>query len=270
MARADAYTKRQIQFIRTRYSKMSVQELAAAFNEKYGTDKTASAIKTACTNRGYKSGRPKGNPKGSLRIFTKEQARYIEEKYKEMTEAEVTASLNKEFGTGYRQSQIAAFINNHKILSGRTGFFEKGHQPFNKGTKGFMKSNSGTFVKGHIPGNQKPLWSERIDSKDGFIQIKVPERDPHTGFPTRYKHKHVWIWEQANGLIPENHVVAFKDGNKLNCSLDNLMLITRAELLYLNQYNYHDIPAELRDSFLVMAKLECKTFKLIRKMQAET
>ena len=121
-----------------------------------------------------------------------------------------------------------------------------------------MKPNSGNFKPGDVPPNRRPLWSERIDSKDGFILIKVPERNPHTGFPTRYKHKHVWVWEQANGPVPEGHAVVFRDSDKLNCSIENLILLSRAELLSLNLHGYREMPTELKPIVLTMARIEAK------------
>jgi hypothetical protein len=35
------------------------------------------------------------------------------------------------------------------------------------------------------------------------------------------------IWKKANGEIPPKHIVIFKDGNTLNCELDNLELISK-------------------------------------------
>ena len=43
------------------------------------------------------------------------------------------------------------------------------------------------------------------------------------------KQKHRVVWEQANGPVPPNHCIKFKDGDRTNCSLDNLYLVTRAE-----------------------------------------
>ena len=121
-------------------------------------------------------------------------------------------------------------------------------------------ANIGSFKKGHVPANRKPLGTERIDVKDGFIQIKIAEKDPYTGLPTRYKNKHVWLWEQQHGPVPPGMVVAFTDGNKQNCKLSNLMLITRAELLRLNQRGYKDMPDDLKPSVLALTKLEVKVF----------
>lgn len=40
-------------------------------------------------------------------------------------------------------------------------------------------------------------------------------------------HRH--LWEQENGPIPAGHNLIFRDGNTMNCALDNLELISRAE-----------------------------------------
>jgi len=58
--------------------------------------------------------------------------------------------------------------------------------------------------------------------------------------------------------VPKGHVVAFVDGNPKNCALDNLMLLTRTELLYLNQYGYKEQPDELKPSVLALVRLAAK------------
>ena len=42
------------------------------------------------------------------------------------------------------------------------------------------------------------------------------------------------IWELYNGPIPVGMVIVHKDGNRYNDNIDNLMCITRAELIKLN------------------------------------
>lgn len=131
-----------------------------------------------------------------------------------------------------------------------------------------MKPNSGNFQKGHVPANRKPIGSERI-SRDGFIEIKVAEKNPYTGFPTRYKHKHVHVWEQRNGPVPDGMVVAFKDSDPTNCNINNLMLLSRAELLKLNQHGYKKMPVELKPSILAVSKLQVKAMAKEREMNSK-
>jgi hypothetical protein len=94
--------------------------------------------------------------------------------------------------------------------------------------------------------------------------MKVPERNPYTGFPTRYKAKHVWIWEQANGPVPEGHVVAFRDSDRMNICLENLMLVPRAELLDMNRMKYRESHPDIKPSIRALAKLNTKVREVRR------
>ena len=41
--------------------------------------------------------------------------------------------------------------------------------------------------------------------------------------------KHRWVWEQAHGKIPKGYIIAFRDGNKQNCALENLQMMSLYE-----------------------------------------
>lgn len=192
--------------------------------------------------------------------YTSDQLLFLKDGFKEMQVPELTVAFNVRFGLMKNENQIRSTLKNHRFRSGRTGQFKKGQSGWNAGTKGLVKPNSGNFEKGSIPANIKQLGHERIDKKDGFILIKVAEPNPYTRAATRYRHKHVWLWEQAHGPVPKGKVVAFIDGDKLNCITDNLMLITRAELMHLNRLKYSETPDELKPTVLALAKVEVKTF----------
>ncbi len=188
--------------------------------------------------------------------YNSQHLEFLRNGYKTMNTHDLTKAFNAQFALNKTEYAIKSTLKNHKIRSGRTGRFEPGRKPWNTGIKGAIKPNSGNFKKGHKPPNRRPLGSERICPKDGFILIKVAETDPHTGFKTRYKHKHRHVWENVHGPIPKNMVVAFKDGDKTNCDPENLMLISRAELLILNQHGYRKMPDELKPSVLAVTKLQ--------------
>lgn len=187
--------------------------------------------------------------------FTDEMIDYLRKEYPLRIVTDILPLFNTRFGTDFTKDQLLHCIKNKNIKSGRDTRFPKGNVPWCQGRKGYMGANRTSFKKGNIPHNTAQLWDERID-KDGYIRINVPERNPHTGFPSHFKHKHVWLWEQANGPIPKGSCVIFKDGNKLNCILENLMLVTRRELLSLNLHKYSEQPAELQPSILALAKLD--------------
>lgn len=255
MKRGENYTAEQLDFLRAGYAEMAIRDLCPAFNVRFGTGKTCGQLRSALKNHGITCGRKPGERKVPCRLYTPEQVRFLRENYRGRSIAELTALHNTRFGENKTQRQIKTFVHNRGIVSGRTGRFSKGLTPWNKGKKGYMGANATSFKKGNLPHNHQPLWSERI-GKDGYIEMSVPERNPYTGFPTRYKHKHVWLWEQAHGKKPRGTVVIFRDGNIRNFDPDNLLLVSRAELLAMNLHDYKNQPQELKPSVLALAKLE--------------
>jgi hypothetical protein len=82
----------------------------------------------------------------------------------------------------------------NKWNTGRTGCFEKGDKPWNTGTKGVCKPNSGNFKSGQVSWNKKPVGYERICSKDGYVIVKVAE-------PNVFKLKHRIVWKKQTVLF---------------------------------------------------------------------
>jgi hypothetical protein len=158
--------------------------------------------------------------------------------------------------------------------TGRTGCFEKGIVPHNKG-KPFLvaKRNPNCrrnqFKKGGLPPNTKYLGHERV-SKDGYIEVSVAETNPHTGFNRRYVLKHRWLWENKNGPVPEGHALKCLDGNRLNTKPANWVPLPRAVLARLNggrhkkRLAYNEAPDELKPIVMAAAKLAHKA-KEVRK-----
>jgi hypothetical protein len=107
--------------------------------------------------------------------------------------------------------------------------FQKGLVPKNKGVRierwmsaeGLRRSRAVRFKKGHVPANTKPVGYERL-SKDGYVYIKACD-----GMPMVLKHR--WVWEQAHGAIPKGYNVMFVDGDRTNCALGNLRLVSRGD-----------------------------------------
>ena len=110
--------------------------------------------------------------------------------------------------------------------------FGKGHEPFNKGKRehefrskeGIERCAATQFKKGHCPHNARPVGYEcyRRVGKTGYVYIKVSD-------DAKMVMKHRWVWEQANGPIPEGCNITFRDGDTRNCELNNLELVSREE-----------------------------------------
>lgn len=263
------YSAAQLRFIERECKKFGIPELARRFNARFGMCKSETAIRACLKNHGIRSGRPMGNPVGTLLLFTKEQAAFVRRAYRKLTLEEVAEALNAKFSTNFTPMQIRSFTRNHKVLSGRTGCFEKGLIPWNYGTKGmgFTGRNRTTFKKGNRPHNTKWVGHERIDS-EGYTYVSVPERNPHTGYPRRYRLKHNVIWEKTNGPLPKGCAIIFRDGDKRNFRDKNLACVTRAELLNLNRNEYSKASPQIKPSVFAVSKLEVRMRELSRKRGA--
>lgn len=145
-------------------------------------------------------------------------------------------------------------------MTGRTGRYDKGAVPMNKGRKMPFNPNSARtqFQKGAKPHNTNFIGHERV-CKDGYIEISVAEINPHTGADRRYVHKHRHLWEAVNGKVPDGMCLKCLDGNKLNTNPENWKLIERGMLPRLNNRwgrNYDTAEPQVKPSILAVAMLE--------------
>lgn len=131
--------------------------------------------------------------------------------------------------------------------------YPKGHVPANKGTRrpgwhaGNMKATQ--FKPGQMPRNWQPLGAERL-SKEGYRQRKMTD----TGYPPRdWVPVHWLLWIEHNGPIPSGHKLVFRDGNKEHIALDNLELITNADMMRRN--SIHRYPPALKQVIRAAGKL---------------
>jgi hypothetical protein len=179
-----------------------------------------------------------------------------------MSRRALHAAFVAEFGRNdVTVDDIKALCTRRGWLTGRTGCFEKGFVPANKGKKMPFNANSARtqFKKGRRPHTWRGPGHERIDSRDGYVILIVEETNPWTGAATRPVHKHRWLWEQANGPVPEGHVLKCLDGNKLNTDPSNWEAVPRGMLPRLagcHTQAYDGAPAELKPTIMAIAKLE--------------
>lgn len=120
--------------------------------------------------------------------------------------------------------------------------FKPGHSTWNKGIHfdSGGRSHETRFQKGSKPHTWHPVGHER-ESKEGYLQRKLTD----TGVTRRdYVAVHHIAWKEAGREIPKGHALVFKDGNKRNFALENLELVSRAELMARNSY-HNNYPKEV-------------------------
>jgi hypothetical protein len=184
--------------------------------------------------------------------YTPEQIRFVKDNITRHTYAEMRDLFNRRFGLSITGGQMKGILDNHKIRSGlRLGRFQPVYTPdqiqflrdniagrthaemtdmFNRRfglsiTMGQMKD---MLVKRKIRNGLHlyPVGAERTTNY--YVEVKTADHQ------AGWELKHHLIWEQANGPIPDGHVVIFSDGNRFNFDLDNLLLVTASERTVMN------------------------------------
>ncbi|NRO27733.1 HNH endonuclease [Lactobacillus helveticus] len=141
----------------------------------------------------------------------------------------------------------------------KKGQFVKGMTPWNKGKHNIPggRSVETRFKKGLIPPNYQPVGTVVVHS-DGYRFIKLAEH--------KWQLYQRYIWEKANHeQLKKNQVVLFLDGNRNNYAPDNLMAISRKELLIINHEKLlTKNDGELSKTGVLIAKLKLKTKEKIK------
>lgn len=114
-------------------------------------------------------------------------------------------------------------------MRNKKGQFVKGHQPWNKGMKGFRPSQETEFKEGVLVGKGHPSWTggEQVMKNDCVYEW--------SGANKRVRRPRK-IYEEHHGPIPKGYVVIHKDHNRYNDDPSNLEAISRAENMKRNNH----------------------------------
>lgn len=198
--------------------------------------------------------------------WTKQQLCMLDRLYPDNPAAKLVPIIGHSLSAIYRMAKLRGLsksdIFKASDLSGRiqqgkqseamkANQFKPGAKAWNKGKKGWCApgSEKTQFLKGHLPHNTK---------HNGAISIRKDKR----GVPyyhiriekCRWIYYQRYVWEKVNGPVPPNTCVIFIDGNTLNCSIDNLKLITRQENVLRNSINRYG--PELRQIIQLTSKAQ--------------
>jgi hypothetical protein len=153
------------------------------------------------------------------RVWKAWELKYLRENYQHRTVVELAVSLDRTKASVKNQVYKMGFRKEHNITR-----FAPGHTPVNKGKKCPGYGGHTRFQKGNQPHNTLPPGVHKIKTKDGeFYKIKHAD-----GKLEMYHH---YLWKKEKGPIPRGYVVSFLNWNTLDCSLENLICISRADNL---------------------------------------
>lgn len=189
-------------------------------------------------------------------LWTAERIASLVAMYPEHTSAEIAAQLGIDEGQVVRQAQQMELKKSTAWKSARQKKiwqdnpdhgarrhqFQRGHATWNKGKPNPPRGRSAEahFKPGQKPHTWLPIGSTRING-EGTLERKVSDTrvTRHDFVPV-----HHLIWRMhGRGRIPPGHVLRFVDGNKSNVDINNLELISRAELMRRN--SLHNQPPEI-------------------------
>lgn len=170
---------------------------------------------------------------------------------------EIVAEFERRFNIQITQEQVHSYTRNHKIKTGFTGQYKKGNVPSNKGktwddylTKEQQeRARTTNFKKGSRPHNYVPVGSEALTTGDQYVKVKIAE-------PNIWELKHKLVWREHFGEIPPGMVIAFRDGNRQNCSIENLRLVSKRALTHICRFS--NTEGKARDTAITLAELRLK------------
>lgn len=242
------WTKEEKAFLRDNYKKLSYREIAA----RLGRSELAVQSKSAVIGIRIS------------RAWSEEHLTILRRDYPNRTAASIAAEIGRGLSAvhgmakslgikkspEFLASEASGRISAERNERGNPTRFYKGMTPWSKGTKGVCgqhpNSRRTQFKSGSKPHNSVPVGTE-IVSTDGYKKVKVAE-------PNVWELVHRRNWEKLNGLIPRGMMIRFIDGDRMNCSIENLMLVTRTEhALYNSQW---DFPAEIVPAMAALAELK--------------
>lgn len=263
------YSKEMIDYLREIVPGRYQKEITVLFNQKFDLNLTDNQIKAIKSNYGIRSGVARRNPRTIRRLFSKEQHEFLLTIVEGRLNRDVAAMMNERFNLNITEQQINSYKANHGLRSGLDTSFSKGHVPINKGTKGMFNvgGNSGSFKKGQRPKNYKPIGYERVDKSYGYVLVKVQDEGR---WDERWRLKHILVWEEAFGPVPDGHILIFLDGDKTNCSLENLKMITKAENARLNQNHWRSTDPAATEVGVTMAQIKTRIGRHQGKKSKET
>jgi hypothetical protein len=169
------------------------------------------------------------------RKWTKEEVDLLISMYSDNSTESIAKKLNRPKHGVYHMAyklklrKSDSFLNSEKsgriqkgTDKGKDGRFKKGSKPWNTGIKGLQIGGTETqFKKGSLPHNTK---------EDGAISIRIDKGGRDYKWIRvslgKWEMLHVYTWKQHNGKVIHGHIITFKDGDRMNCSIENLRMIT--------------------------------------------
>jgi hypothetical protein len=188
-----------------------------------------------------------------------QQVQYIRDHYLTMTSRQMEKHLGRSrcFIRSVMQNEglsVPRHIIEERINKNK---FKPGKISWNKG-KPFMsmlapekraRIAAVQFQPGQQSHNTAPVGDVILKRERGryYWRIKLAQ--------SRWEYYHRHIWKQHHGPIPKGHNVQFKNGDTMDCRIENLYMISRKQQGVINKAGGAAIPYELHSTVTLLSKL---------------
>jgi hypothetical protein len=274
--RSNSWTDKDHATLRALYAKKRDSELAAILN------RTVKAVRSRA--------RLLRLTKGTRKLWSAGEETFLREQYPHRPAHELVPLLGRTLAMIYRRAWVLGIEKDAEYLAkfkedskdrlrkvGISGRFVKGQIPANKGTRrpgwapGRMASTQ--FKKGQRAGAAQNKWCPVGTVKlnaDGYLRRKIAD-EPEAiagkgGSSTNWEFVHRRVWEDAHGPIPPGHRIWWKDGNHLNCALENLELLSDQD--HMARTTIHNMPKPLKEVLILKGAIR-RQITLRRKANAQ-
>lgn len=201
------------------------------------------------------------------RLWTAADDARMRREYPDRPSAELARELGRGLSGIYKRAELlglrksAAYLASPDACRLRRGDhvgaafrFKPGQAPANKGLRrpgyGTPGMKATQFKAGHRGTRTMPIGATRLI--DGYVYRKVSEI-PKQPYYVNWKAEHVLLWTRAHGPVPAGHALAFRNGDRFDIRLENLVCLTRRELMARN--SVHNLPAPLQQTVQLLGAL---------------
>jgi hypothetical protein len=183
-----------------------------------------------------------------IKHFTKKEDKLLFDNYLRLPSCTMSRMLKRSKSSARQRMKRLGIIVPAELIEQfkKQSHFKPGTPAVNKGLKqsqymsaeAIKKVSQSWFKPGTNPANTKHdgaicIRGDKLGNRYQFIRLSEANWIP--------LHRYNWI--QIHGAIPNGLKLIFKDGDTLNCSIDNLELLTAAELMKRN--SFHNYPKPL-------------------------
>lgn len=180
-----------------------VVSAAEAYNKAHGTDHKLDTIRQKAAKLGFAKHK-KGNPR-----FTADEDEWIRRNYAHLTERQISTEW------------LLAFGKHRTAQSIRLRAWYLG-----------VSKDEAVSIKSRIQSQEFPKGA--VLENGGYLLVNTGHQESRS---KRWQMLSRVTWEKEKGKIPPGHVIIYRDGNTLNCDIENLACIPKHWLGYLATVN---------------------------------